>query len=158
MRSMSNYISWIRSKVGNDPIILVAALAILRDEHGRVLLQKTSDKHAYSWGLPGGMLELGEGAEDALKREIKEETGLIVEVDYFLGTYTKRPITEYKNGDRAHVICLVFVCHKIEGTLEADGHESIELEFFEPVQSQNLLSRNSQIIEDYLSGARGLIK
>jgi ADP-ribose pyrophosphatase YjhB (NUDIX family) len=155
---MSDYIKWIRSKVGHDPIIFVASLAIIKDNNGKILLQKTSDKQGYSWGLPGGMIEPSESAEDTLKREVKEETGLDIEVDYFLGAYTSQPITEYKNGDKAHVICLVFVCNKKDGDLQTDDKETIELNFFEATKSKELTGSNGYMIEDFISGKKGIIR
>ncbi len=52
-----DYISYIRSKVGQDKVILNFAGGILANEEGKILLQLRGDKH--SWGLPGGYLEVG---------------------------------------------------------------------------------------------------
>ena len=53
-----DYISYIRSKVGHDIVILNFAGGILADEEGRVLLQLRGDKK--TWAIPGGAMELGE--------------------------------------------------------------------------------------------------
>ncbi|HHR2583610.1 TPA: DNA mismatch repair protein MutT [Listeria monocytogenes] len=47
---MSNYIKWIREKVGQDKIILNFVSGGLRDKQGRILLQKRNDKKV--WGFP----------------------------------------------------------------------------------------------------------
>lgn len=47
---MANYISWIRSKVGHEKVILVFAGGCLFDEDGKVLLQKRGDSG--KWGFP----------------------------------------------------------------------------------------------------------
>lgn len=48
---MSDYIRWIRGKVGHERIFLNFAAAFVLNAKGEVLLQKRADKHA--WGLPG---------------------------------------------------------------------------------------------------------
>ena len=51
-----DYISYIRSKVGHDKVILNFAGGILADEDGRVLLQLRGDKK--TWAIPGGAMGL----------------------------------------------------------------------------------------------------
>ena len=52
--------------------------AVLRDEHGRVLIaQRPAGKHmAGYWEFPGGKIAPGESSEQALKRELAEELGV----------------------------------------------------------------------------------
>lgn len=57
----------------NRPIVTVGAL--IHDDAGKVLMIRTH-KWSNLWGIPGGKIERGESSEDALKREIREETGL----------------------------------------------------------------------------------
>ena len=76
-----NYIQNIRKKVGKDKIILNFTCGIL-SQSGKILLQKRADKG--TWGLPGGALELGESALEALVREFYEETGVEVRVEKLL--------------------------------------------------------------------------
>ena len=56
-----SYIAWLRGKVGSRKIFLVFGTVVLRDENGRILLQRRSDFDF--WGLPGGVMELGEDIE-----------------------------------------------------------------------------------------------
>ena len=76
---MADYISWLRSKVGHEKVILVFAGGCLFNDEGKVLLQKRGDSG--KWGFPGGAIELGETPEETAVRELKEETGLDVEVE-----------------------------------------------------------------------------
>lgn len=66
----------------------VAAYAVLRRD-GSILLTRLSPRahHPGAWTLPGGGLEHGERPEDAVRREVEEETGLAVEVGALLGVH-----------------------------------------------------------------------
>ena len=72
---MSDYIMDLRKIVGHRPLLQVGASVIVEDEDNRILLQLRSDNHC--WGYPGGSVELDEEVENAAKRELFEETGLI---------------------------------------------------------------------------------
>jgi ADP-ribose pyrophosphatase YjhB (NUDIX family) len=56
-----------------------SAAAVITDESGRLLLLDHVLRPGLSWGLPGGFLEAGEQPEDAIRRELREETGLRLE-------------------------------------------------------------------------------
>ncbi|CAI7663214.1 unnamed protein product [Penicillium discolor] len=72
--------------------IVVTGGAIIRDDHGRILLQRRSDYG--DWGLPGGGMEPGERIEETMIREVKEETGLDV-ISYELASiYTDGKLAE----------------------------------------------------------------
>ena len=75
-----SYISKMRKFVGHAPIMAVAG--ILYNEEKGVLLEKITDTG--EWCTPGGAIELGESLEDALKREIKEETNLDMQIRSYL--------------------------------------------------------------------------
>ena len=66
------YVEELRKLVGKRPILVPGVRAIIRDESGAVLLQLRSDFKI--WGLPAGGMELGESVQDALRREVFEET------------------------------------------------------------------------------------
>src|SRR5699024_9331343 len=65
---------------------VLSASAIVTDEHGRILLINRRDNTL--WALPGGGHEIGETIEQTAVREVKEETGLDVEVTGLSGIYT----------------------------------------------------------------------
>ncbi len=69
-----SYISEMRKFVGHAPIMCVAAMGIIYNEEKGLLLEKRTDTG--EWCVPGGAIELGESLEDALRREVKEETNL----------------------------------------------------------------------------------
>src|ERR1700759_3381443 len=62
-----------------QPRFAVTAGAVVRDESGRVLLLKHTLRKGSGWGIPGGFLARGEQPEEAVRREVREETGLELE-------------------------------------------------------------------------------
>lgn len=58
-----------------QPRFRVTAGAVVRDENGRILLLKHVFRKGSGWGIPGGFLAKGESPEEALRREVREETG-----------------------------------------------------------------------------------
>lgn len=77
-----DYISYIRSKVGHDKVIINFAGGILANQDGKVLLQLRGDKK--TWAIPGGAMELGESSLEAAVREFYEETGIEVQAKRLL--------------------------------------------------------------------------
>ena len=122
-----DYIKWIRGKVGHEKIIIVYAGGCIFNENGEVLLQKRADCN--KWGFPGGAIELNETPEMAAKREVKEETGLVVEVDNLIGIYTDSDVI-CANGDKVHSICIGYEMSIVGGELICDENETLELKYF----------------------------
>ena len=59
-----------------QPRFAVTAGAVVSDERGRVLLLRHVLRKGSGWGVPGGFLTAGEQPEEAVRREVREETGL----------------------------------------------------------------------------------
>ncbi|MEG2018800.1 MAG: NUDIX domain-containing protein, partial [Clostridium sp.] len=72
------YVENLRGIIGTTPVNFVASTVVVVNEAGQILLQKRSEPFG-AWGIPGGMIELGESTEDAGRREIFEETGLVID-------------------------------------------------------------------------------
>ena len=137
-----NYIQNIRKKVGKDKIILNFTCGIL-SQSGKILLQKRADKG--TWGLPGGTLELGESALEALVREFYEETGVEVRVEKLLNVYTKYS-DSYPNGDEAQVLTILYLVSS-ETSISINfftSDETLELGFFDHSDIQNIAIVNQQ--------------
>jgi ADP-ribose pyrophosphatase YjhB (NUDIX family) len=91
------------------------------------------------WNLPGGGMEAGETVEDAIRREVCEETGLEVEVDYLIGVYSKPQKQE---------VVLTLHCHITGGKITAT-EESRACRFFSPdALPTNILPKHRQRVED----------
>ena len=94
------------------PVVGVGAV-VVRD--GRALLvRRAHEPRKGEWSLPGGLLDLGESLVDAARREVKEETGLDVEVGPMIETFDR----VHRDGEgriRYHFVIVDFVCWSNEG-------------------------------------------
>jgi 8-oxo-dGTP diphosphatase len=106
-----------RPSRSQGPLLVVQA-AVLSE--GRVLLSVREDLRG--WELPGGNPTPGERDEVALRREVREETGLDVEVERRVGDYVR-------TGFLPHV-ARVFLC-RVEGGVLRPSHETPRVAWFE---------------------------
>ncbi len=119
----------LRARVGPATLVVPATSAVIFNERGEILLQRRDDNG--EWGLPGGIMEIGERIDQTLVREVAEETGLHVEPVRLVGLYTDPAWTFiYPNGDRSQPVVACFEARITGGQLQADGVESLEVGFF----------------------------
>ena len=102
------YIMDLRALVGHRPLIQVGSCVILEDAQGRILLQQRTDDRLWSFSAAGSM-EPGETAEEAVRRELLEETGLT-----------------------ARALEFAYTCRDWSGALRCQPGEVEELRFFHP--------------------------
>jgi ADP-ribose pyrophosphatase YjhB (NUDIX family) len=104
---------------------LVATQIVVRDDQGRVLLLRHRLwPPGREWGLPGGYANAGETLEDAARREVREETGLDVEVGR---------VVRIRSGFRFRVE-VAFAGEARGGELRLDRREVLEARFLAPSQ------------------------
>ena len=119
----------LREIFGHRPLLQVGASVIVEDEDNRILLQLRRDNHC--WGYPGGSVELDEEVENAAKRELFEETGLIAHDLELFGVFSGKDLHYiYPNGDEVSNIDIVFLCKHYSGTLTPQKDEVDDLQFF----------------------------
>ncbi|AWG66425.1 NUDIX hydrolase [Mycobacteroides abscessus] len=125
-----------RTDYYNDPnapepnSVVPSASAIVTDEQGRILLVKRRDNTL--WALPGGGHDIGESIEQTAIREVKEETGLDVEVTGLVGVYTNPAhVVAFTDGEVRQQFSLCFTT-KLHGGELAIDHESTEIAWTVP--------------------------
>ncbi len=127
--AIPDFLAKLRKKIGNDLLVLPSVAVTLFNETGRLLLVQHADRD--TWGLPGGIVEPGEGPADAALREVWEETGLLVELTSVFGVFGGMDcVVTYSNGDRAAYIITVFRGNIVGGKMRSDGDEISALRFF----------------------------
>jgi ADP-ribose pyrophosphatase YjhB (NUDIX family) len=147
---MIDYIKELRSRVGNMPINLCAVGTIVLNEKNEILLIHRSDNEC--WALPAGCLELGERIEDGARREVFEETGLVLGKIEFIGVYSGRDMHyTYPNGDEIYAVTNVFKSNDYTGTTNPDGVESKDVKFFNKNNiPKNIHKPDIPVIMDYV--------
>ena len=149
MKFSETYIGRLREKIGNDLLQVPGGRIILEDKEGRVLLQKRSDFGV--WGLPAGSPEVGDSASESIKREVLEETGLVVSGLKCFG-YSSNPEYEtiqYPNGHLIHCYCLLYYATDWDGELIESNSESVALGFFATDELPEMLRNMRRTVEMY---------
>jgi len=93
--------------VTTGPVVAVGAIVI---DKGAILLVKRDREPARGqWSLPGGRVEIGETLREALIREVREETGVDVDIDGLIGT-AERVVRDDDGEIAFHYVILDYVC------------------------------------------------
>lgn len=97
----------------------VSVAGLVRNSLGQILLVNSPRR---GWEYPGGMVEPGESLQDALHREILEESGVTVRITGFFGV---------SKNIQKDIVNLDFLCEYVSGTLRTSA-ESTEVAWFSP--------------------------
>lgn len=98
------------------PIVGVGAVIV--DAGKVVLVRRRYEPLAGQWSLPGGTLELGETLEAGAAREIREETGLHVEVGPLIEVFDRIMLDDERHV-RYHFVLVDYLCRPVGGELQA---------------------------------------
>jgi len=112
--------------------------------HGKIVLIERKYE-PFGFALPGGFVEYGESCPDAVRREIKEETGLKFYIDKLIGVYS-----DPKRDPRKHIVSIAYSGDG-EGTLIA-GDDAKKVKVFdidEIINDFTLAFDHRQILLDY---------
>lgn len=98
------------------PIVGVAAVVVRDDQV--LLVQRGREPGKGLWGVPGGVLELGEAVVDGVRREVREECGIEIEVGPLLGVFEPRQRDD-AGRLRYHYVVLDYLARYVSGELRA---------------------------------------
>lgn len=144
---MTEYITELRSKIGTEPLIVCGANVIILDVKNRILLHHRRDND--SWGLPGGIINIGEKLEDTAIREVEEEVGLVCKDLKLFNVYSgKKLYYKYPNGDEVYNVTTTYICRNYSGKIKVDKSEGKEAMFFYVEHIPNKISKPVKIIID----------
>ena len=118
------------------PVATVGALIF--DSAGRVLMIRTR-KWSHLWGIPGGKIKFGEPSGDALRREVKEETGL--DIDHVRLVMVQDCIHSKEFYRDAHFLLLNYTC-RCAGSAEVRLNEEAEQFRWVPLDEAPALELN----------------
>lgn len=125
-----DFIVDLRSRIGQDLLWLSGITAVvLRETHDRheVLLVQRSDD--LRWTPVNGIVDPGELPQRAAEREVREEAGVVVEVERLVWLNVTQVVT-YPNGDRSQYLDHTFRCRWIEGHPVHDGDEVLSARWY----------------------------
>jgi len=105
------------------PMLTVDGIIFMDD---KVLLVRRSEKpYRGYWVLPGGYVEAGETVEDAVIREVREETGLETEIEVMVGVYS-----DPKRDPRGHNVAILFILKVVGGEVRPEEKETSDVKYF----------------------------
>jgi 8-oxo-dGTP diphosphatase len=140
------------------PLVGVGAVIV---EQGRVLLvQRGTEPAKGKWSIPGGLIDVGESLREGVAREVREETGLLVEPLELIELLDRI----HRDGDRVryHYVIADYLCRVVGGTLlaasDADAVRWVERAEWNSHSALGIEPITARVIEAGWQRARELTK
>lgn len=116
--------------------------AVLIEDGSILLVHRKHPPFQGTWALPGGFVEYGEKTEEAMVREMCEETGLHVTPRIVLGVYS-----DPARDPRGHTVTVAYLVDRVGGTLNA-GDDASSVKFFKANELPSLAFDHAVIVKD----------
>ncbi|MEE8359064.1 MAG: NUDIX hydrolase [Candidatus Hydrothermarchaeales archaeon] len=119
--------------------------AVVEVDYKILLIKRKNAPYKGKWALPGGFIEYGESAEDAVKREVFEESSLKIEITGLIGVYS-----DPGRDPRGHVIS---ICFRAKGRgKEKSGSDAMDARLFklDEALKEDLAFDHEKILRDYM--------
>ncbi len=141
---MKSYIQKMRAKIGKRSFIHPGARIIIENDKNEILFIKRVDNGKI--GIPAGAIEEEETIEECIRREVKEETGLILRSLEMIGISSKpeRETAKYPNGDTIQYFTIEFYSNSWEGNLEINDKSEVKKAEFMPLDTIKKLPENER--------------
>ncbi len=146
------YIEDLRAMIGHTRVNLCGAAVIIRNDEGKILMQQR--KYPYGrWGVPCGLMELGEAAEDTARREIFEETGLELGKLTLFGVYSgQNYFCRAANGDEYYTVVIAYLADSYIGEPTVHDDESLQFQWFAPTElPEDIAGSHKEMIAEYIA-------
>ena len=133
-----------------NPVPAVDFIISIDNNSEILLVRRKNDPFKGMLSIPGGFINEGETAEDAVTREAKEETSLVIEPIAILGAYS-----DPQRDPRMYTLSITFISRIIQGTEAArDDAEALlwvktEDELDSLIESKQIAFDHSKILRDY---------
>lgn len=137
----------VRRRYPDAPI--VGAGVVVFDENGRVLLvQRGRPPRVGQWGIPGGMLELGERLVDAATREVREECSIEIAIGGVAGVF--EPVTRDDEGRiEYHYVVIDYWARHVSGEAQAgDDAAGVAWATMDEINEYALLPDSLLVVRD----------
>ena len=124
-------------RIGRRGELRIGSCAVIFDEgHSKVLLTRRADNGL--WCLPGGRMESGESIEECCRREVLEDTGLVIQTCRLIGIYSNRDqLVIYPDGHEVQFVALSFEA-KITGGRLILSDETTAADFFTVLEAESM--------------------
>jgi 8-oxo-dGTP diphosphatase len=120
--------------------------AVLLSDNAVLLVKRKNLPYKDMWALPGGFVEYGETTEEAVAREVREETGIEMKITRLVGVYS-----DPGRDPRGHTISVVY-----EGIIATGepiaGDDAKEVKFYNTKSLPVLAFDHTQILKDVIMG------
>jgi ADP-ribose pyrophosphatase YjhB (NUDIX family) len=124
----------------NYPVHIVSVGGLIENDEGKILMIKSPDR---GWEIPGGQVEARETLTDALKREVKEETGIDIEVGKLRAVFSNIGNLVQPDGVSpiGSIVNFGFTGKAVSGELTTSD-ESLEVNWFDMEQILDVIGED----------------
>ncbi len=139
-----------RRRYPDAPLVGVAA-AVFNDEGEVLLVRRGQPPRQGSWGLPGGLLDLGERLADGARREVYEECGIEIEVVDIVATFEPIMLDEAGRIEYHYVVIDFWARHLSGKAAPQDDADAVAWVTMEALDPFDLLPESRDVVEQAFS-------